>query len=53
MMREEQEPPRIIAVVPVVDVEEVKQDVLEGQGQRRILLDQHLFEPVDSDVVEL
>jgi len=39
MMREEQEPPRIIAVVPVVDVEEVKQDVLEGQGHRRILLD--------------
>ena len=39
MMREEQEPPRIVAVVPVVDVEEVKQDVLEGQEHRRILLD--------------
>jgi hypothetical protein len=39
MMREEQEPPRIVAVVPVVAVEEVKQDVLEGQGQRRVLLD--------------
>ncbi len=39
IMREEQEPPRIVAVVPVVNVEEVKQDVLEGQGHRPVLLD--------------
>ena len=39
IVREEQEPPRIVAVVPVVDVEEVKQDVLEGQGHRPVLLD--------------